>query len=182
MSTAKTADLDAMLELAFNQFHRALVGTQGMWFGKERDCVNRFVMEHLVPLCRKGRFPVKAASQIGIEVAVRQPRGIGTKPSAPKDVVIWNEPLDTCWNKRLRPVHAPLAVIEWKVRHPRAVRKSIKLATSHDRRWLKSFTARRCDRLGYSVYLDWSQDWRPREFVVARCETGKWVDEWLVWR
>lgn len=182
MSTAKTADLDAMLELAFKQFHRAIVGTQGTWFGKERDCVNRFVMGHLVPLCRTGRHAVKDPAQIGIEVAVCQPSGYRGRKSAPKDLVIWQNTWGTCWDANLEPVEAPLAVIEWKVRHPKARKQTIDKATEHDRGWLGEFTRENKGRLGFSVYLDWSRNWTVEEFAVARCETGKWVDEWLVWR
>jgi hypothetical protein len=174
------ADLDAMLERAFAEFHTGLVRSSGWWFGKERDCVNRFVMGHLLPACSTGKYIVKDPAQVGIEMGVAQPRRIGTKPAAPKDVVIWREKFSTCWNSHLKPVTTPLAVIEWKVRHPKAAKQSIRRATSHDRRWLGAFTAQQNESLGYSVYLEWTPDWAPRTFVVARCTSGEWDEEWFV--
>ena len=53
------ADLDAMLERAFAEFYTGLVKSCGKWFGKERDCVNRFVMGHLLPACLTGQYLVK---------------------------------------------------------------------------------------------------------------------------
>jgi hypothetical protein len=173
-------DLDAMLERAFAEFHTGLVKSHGKWFGKERDCVNRFVMGHLLPACSTGQYLVQDPAQISIEMAVGQPKTVGTKLTANKDVVIWREKFSTCWNSLLKPVNTPLAVIEWKVRHPKAAKQSIKRATSHDRAWLGAFTTLPSESLGYSVYLEWAQDWVPGTFIVARCMAGEWNDEWFV--
>lgn len=181
MTATRTMNaLDAMLEEVFAGFHAGLVRSRGKWFGKERDCVNRFVMGHLLPACSTGQHVVKDPAQVGIEMGVAQPKRIGTKLAAPKDVVIWREKFSTCWNSNLKPVNTPLAVIEWKVRHPKAAKQTIKRATSHDRAWLGAFTAQQNESLGYSVYLEWTRAWAPGTFVVARCMAGEWNEEWLV--
>src|SRR5262245_16738523 len=70
--------------------------TRSEWWGKEHDCVNRFVHGFLMPQC--GPSAVLAhPTQIGIEVGVAQPPGQFERGAARKDVVIWPAPWMSCW-------------------------------------------------------------------------------------
>ncbi len=133
-----------------------------------------------MPLSQTGKHVVNAPAQIGIEVSVYQPDDYRRRNTAPKDVVIWREASGTCWDAALAPVCTPLAVIEWKVRHPKAPKKTLERATQHDRGWLRGFTNENEGTLGYSVYLEWTSKWAPGQLVVARCQSGKWNNEWFV--
>lgn len=168
------ASVEDLLRAAFEGFYESLSRTDQGWFAKERDCVNRFVMAHLVPSCVPGS-PIEHASQIGMEVAVKMPDGRGSRPTSPKDVVIWDSPFGTCWTPQMEPKRAPLAVLEWKSRHPTGPRQS----TSEDEAWLENFCKENPGSQGYSVLLDWSPDGLLREIKVKRCRAGKWNDSWF---
>ena len=72
---------------------------------------------HLVPACTPGSV-LHDPAQIGIKAAVKQPGGVGSRLSAPKDVVIWPAANGNCWSPDMLPVNAPLAVLEWKCYRP----------------------------------------------------------------
>lgn len=175
-----TAALDVMTLKAFGDFHSGLMSSQGTWFGKERECVNRFVMGHLMPLSLTGRHVLRDAAQIDVEVSVYQPEDHRRRETAFKDIVIWRKKFETCWNDVLESVGTPLAVLEWKVRHPKARKMTVERATTHDLSWLEGFTRENKGVLGYSVYLEWTSKWAPQQFIVARCIVGKWDNRWVV--
>jgi hypothetical protein len=140
--------LDELFREAFNDFYKSL-SQSGGWFAKERDCVNRFVMDHLVPFCSPGS-PLKHPTQIGMEVAVKMPAGLGSRLSSPKDVVIWDSPYGTCWSADMKPVRAPVAVLEWKCQRETGSKQN----TDEDRAWLEAFCRESLGSTGYSVFLD----------------------------
>jgi hypothetical protein len=166
--------LDEFLREAFDEFYESLSQPGGGWFAKERDCVNRFVMGHLVPFCSPAS-PLKHPSQIGMEVAVKMPDGMGSRLTSPKDVVIWGSPHGTCWSAEMKPTHAPMAVLEWKCQRETGSKQD----TAEDQVWLEAFCRENPDSHGYSVFLDWSGDGVLRGLTVARCSGGTWDDGWL---
>jgi hypothetical protein len=181
-ASAIHADLDEILQGAFTAFHAGFAGES--WRGKERDCVNRFVMGYLVAACSPGRL-LEHPTQIGIEVAVKQPPGVGEKKTAHKDVVIWPKPFMSCWNQNgdWNAVHTPLAVIEWKIHRLGARRRSPERDLQGDRNWVRAFSRENPESLGYSVFLDFTRAGKssgnPCELAVSRCHAGKWQDAWL---
>lgn len=166
--------LDELLLAAFEEFHESLSQAGNGWYAKERDCVNRFVMGHLVPACRAGAA-IEHPSQIGMETPVKMPDGIGTKLSSLKDVVIWDVPFGTCWTPHMKPERAPLAVLEWKSQRELGSKQD----TSADRAWLKAFCEENPDSQGYAVFLDWAADGVLRGMTVSRCVGGAWNNEWF---
>lgn len=173
-SPTPVASLEELLRGAFVDFYESLSRADEGWFAKERDCVNRFVMAHLVPCCLPGS-PIEHAAQIGMEIAVKMPDGRGIRLSSPKDVVIWDSPFGTCWTPQMKPKRAPLAVLEWKSQHPTGQNQK----TSNDEAWLQDFCDENPASEGYSVFLDWTPEGLLREIRVKRCHKGKWNDSWF---
>jgi len=171
---APAATLDDLLRLAFDGFYESLAPPANGWFAKERDCVNRFVMSHLVPFCSPGS-PLEHPSQIGMEIAVKMPAGVGTRLSSPKDIVIWDSPHGTCWTPEMKPAIAPTAVLEWKCQRETGSKQD----TAGDRAWLEAFCKESTESVGYSVFLDWTAAGVLREMTVARCSQGNWEDSWF---
>jgi len=173
-SEPAAASLEDLLRAAFEDFYESLSRAEQGWFAKERDCVNRFVMAHLVPTCAPGA-PIAHPSQIGMETPVKMPDGIGTRRSSLKDVVIWDAPFGTCWTPEMEPKRAPLAVLEWKSQRETGSKQD----TAEDEAWLKAFCEQNPGSHGYSVFLDWNAAGVLREMVVRRCVDGKWNKSWF---
>ena len=153
--------LDRLLKNALTDFVRKI--RRDRWQGKERDCVNRFAMGHLVAACGDHHF-LKHPTQIGVEMPVGKPRRIGVKKSLPKDLVIWRKPWTTCWDKDWEPSMAPLAVIEWKT--TRGTKGGQKAA--HDKAWLLAFTRSNRRSIGYAVSVSFPEADVPCRIAVAR--------------
>lgn len=168
------ATVEQLLRTAFEDFYESLSKADEGWFAKERDCVNRFVMAHLVPTCSPGS-PIKHPSQIGMETPVKMPEGIGTRRSSLKDVVIWDAPFGTCWTPAMEPKRAPLAVLEWKSQRETGSKQD----TAEDEAWLQAFCEQNPGSHGYSVFLDWNAAGVLREMAVRRCIDGKWNKSWF---
>ena len=173
-SEPAAASLEDLLHAAFAEFYESLSRAEQGWFAKERDCVNRFVMAHLVPRCSPGS-PIEHAAQIGMEIAVKMPAGRGSRPTSPKDVVIWDSPFGTCWTAQMQPKRSPIAVLEWKSQHPTGPDQD----TSDDEGWLKEFCEETPASQGYSVLLDWTPEGLLREIRVKRCSDGQWNHSWF---
>ena len=90
-----TNTLDDVLTQAFRNF---LSDLPSDWYAKERDCVSRFVFGYLINECREGTA-FESPAQLGIEVAVKQPAGVGEKRTAHKDLVVWRELFQTSWDE-----------------------------------------------------------------------------------
>lgn len=166
--------VEELLHAAFEEFFESLSKAGEGWFAKERDCVNRFVMGHLVPSCSPGS-PIEHPAQIGMEIAVKMPDGRGNRPTSPKDIVIWDSPFGTCWTPQMEPKRAPLAVLEWKSQHPTGPNQD----TAEDEAWLQEFCKENPASQGYSVLLSWSPDGLLREIKVKRCSKGTWDGSWF---
>jgi len=118
------------------------------WYAKERDWVSyythRFLLRHV-----SASGPIRDPAQVGIEVAVAQPAGF-PKKSVCRDLVIWNNAGDTCWDSHFLPTHQPMAILEWKVHRPK--RKNRKV--DHERNWLRKYCAEYPQVAGYAIEVD----------------------------
>ena len=171
--------LEDVLREAFDDFYVSLSRENACWFAKERDCVNRFVMGHLVQACSPGS-PLECPTQIGTEIAVKTPcdyRPEETKrPSSQKDLVIWDSAFGTCWTPQMKPERPPVAVLEWKSQHPAGTKQD----TAEDCEWLEAFCRENPGSQGYSVLLDWTPSGRLREITVRQCSAGgTWDQCWF---
>jgi hypothetical protein len=159
-------DLDNILTQAFSDFFADMPSD---WHAKERDCVSRFVFGYLINECKEGTA-FESPAQLGIEVAVKQPAGVGEKRTAHKDLVIWREPFQTSWDEGFAPVVIPHAVIEWKVE-----RKGKKEKTAHDIEWLEAFSVENPESVGYSTYLRFPKHGTGDvQLTVQKCCRGRW--------
>jgi hypothetical protein len=130
------------------------------WRGKENDCINRFAHGHLLSHCGTG--VLRHPTQVGIEVGVPQPPGVGTRGAARKDLVIWPEPWMCTWNSEWKPVHIPTVVMEWKICHA----KKRLTGHKHDQKWIKAFAEWQPAVLGLTVVVD--LDARKQRLLVGR--------------
>jgi len=112
--------------------------------------------------------------QIGLEVAVPQvtlpgEEWEGKKQQVCKDIVLWDEPLSTCWDEEGNPANTPTAILEWKF--------SSNQISDRDVGWLEAFTGEYPETTGFAVTGN-----RPgSKFTVAcsRVEEGEEEPEWL---
>ena len=136
------------------------------WLGKERDCVNIFALQYLKKGIAKNAA-ISDLSQIRIECAVTQPpdKEQFTRPSAAKDLVIWQNPLDTAWDADWKPGNIPRAIIEWKT--SRTGRASDQF-DAHDVAWLKAFTETHPKTFGFLVSTHASKTHRRCAWALVR--------------
>ena len=136
------------------------------WLGKERDCVNLFALDFLYK-AHSEDSAVRDLRQIRIECPVPQPldRKKYRKPSAAKDLVIWNGPLDTTWNEDWKPVNVPKAVIEWKTKR---VGNAHDAFDAHDETWMKDFTSDFRTAFGFLVSTHASKTHRSCRWAIVR--------------
>ena len=108
------SDLDGIVRKSLIAFAQDV--WKASWLAKEHDCVNLFVHRYLARHLRPGSV-LHDLAQIRIEGHAPQPPGIGSKNSARKDIVIWDVPEATCWDKNASkwiPAQSPMAILEWK--------------------------------------------------------------------
>ena len=170
MTKAEKHSLEPMLREAFTAFAEELA-TSG-WRGKENDCVNWFAHGHLLARCPASSF--RHPTQIGIEVGVPQPPGVGQKGAAKKDLVIWPEPWMSTWTADWRPARIPTVVMEWKLCH---ARKRL-IGCAHDRRWVEGFARWQPGSLGLTVIVD--LDARKHRVQVGRYFKNDAEPNWLL--
>lgn len=117
------------------------------WYGREHEAISLYIFAHLLPLIKKGTV-LYDASQIGIEFTVPQ-TSTSHKKQVRKDLVIWRNPGENCWNYRKRPTRPPLAILEWKVFRGKP------LIGNHpgDVAWLKGFTKIYRGIIGYTILV-----------------------------
>lgn len=153
--------LDRTLNHALKSFRTWI--QESTWVGKERDCINLFVMQFLLPMTGE-ETAIEHAAQIRIEGAVPQPRAYA-RASATKDLVIWAKPSDVTWDAGWSAARSPRAVIEWK-----AVRrgKSGIHFDLHDQEWLNHFTREFPLAMGYCVSVDMRPNSRDVHWIRIR--------------
>lgn len=161
--------IDELVAASLEELAKDVLGTS--WCGKERDWVNRFALGHLVN--RVSRTGVlRDLRQMGIEIAVPQPPGYA-KRSVPRDLVIWSRPGSTCWDAEWRPVHHPMAIVEWKVHRPGHRNRD----QEHEHQWLRDYTQWQRDVVAYAVEVNLGCT--PRSLTCDRFTAGRQEKEWL---
>ncbi|HVU26129.1 MAG TPA: hypothetical protein VHG71_00065 [Verrucomicrobiae bacterium] len=161
---SRLTNLDCLIGRTLAKFENWLISSD--WRGRENECVNLFAHGFLFKEIGIGKF-IEDFTQVGIEVSVPQPKGIGTKAAARKDLVIWNEPRETTFNADWSPVRFPISIIEWKARRKP---KSSALLDSHDIRWLNQMSLQNQNFLGYAVAVDFTN--LTRRVFAARLFQG----------
>jgi hypothetical protein len=148
MPSRRSRKIDRLVEDALQDFSLWLKDSS--WQGKERDCVNLFAHKFLFAKIAPNA-PIHCPTQVCIECALKQPAGPFTKLSAPKDLVIWGEPMQNTWTREWTAVHAPLAVMEWKTRF---CEKQDTKRAMHDEVWIAAYVAENPSVSGYVVSVD----------------------------
>jgi hypothetical protein len=143
----KQRSLDKLIAQTLSVFEDELLKTG--WKGKEADCVNLFAHGFLFKEIRPGN-PIEDFAQVGIEVGVPQPRGVGTRSGVRKDMIIWSEPRMTTFDGAWKPVKIPAAIIEWKAR--RSPKRAAKLIN-----WITQVSHQHLNFLGYCVTVDFTE-------------------------
>src|SRR5713101_5166601 len=162
------ADLDRIVETSLREL--AAETLDSGWLGKEHDWVNRYVHGFLMNHCSPAR-PIASRAQIGIEVAVAQPKP--WRGGVRRDVVVWPRAGDTAWDKDWRPKNHPIAIQEWKVDRPH--HRNPDLRHQHD--WLQKYTAWQREVVAYAIEVDTSRT--PSFLRCVRYLAGAKNDSWL---
>lgn len=110
------------------------------WYGRENELVDLFAHSFLAG--RAGPEGPIRASQLGIEVAVKQLRRAGGKALVRKDLVIWPKPNQTVWADRTA-AHDPAAIVEFKVNNSKNC--------APDLAWLSNYTKLYPSVVGFSA-------------------------------
>jgi len=148
MPSRRSRKIDRLVEDALQDFSLWLKDSS--WQGKERDCVNLFAHKFLFAKIAPNA-PIHCPTQVCIECALKQPTGSYTTLSAPKDLVIWGEPMQNTWSSAWVAVYAPLVVMEWKV----CVReKRGSKCSKHDEEWVAAYVEENPKTTGYVVAVD----------------------------
>ena len=159
-------NLDDILTQAFSSF---LAELPSDWHAKERDCVSRFVFGYLINECKEGTA-FESPAQLGIEVAVKQPAGVGEKEQHTKTLLSGESLSRRAGMKDFDAVAIPHAVVEWKVE-----RKGKKEKTAHDIEWLEAFSVENPESVGYSTYLRFPKHGAGDvQLTVQKCCRGRW--------
>ena len=101
-------------------------------------------------------------------------RDLNPKGRVNKDLVIWQQPAQTCWDDRWAVVHEPLAILEWKVFR---TARQLPGFSAHDVRWLRAFSRGRSRFVGYAVWLDLER--RGPRLAAGRIHQGTVDLDWL---
>lgn len=110
------------------------------WYGRENELVNLFAHSFLAG--RAGPEGPIHASQLGIEVAVKQISRVGGKALVRKDLVVWPKPNQTVWAQRTA-ANDPAAIVEFKVNDNKKC--------APDLAWLSNYTKLYPSVVGFSV-------------------------------
>lgn len=117
------------------------------WLGIENDLVNLYVFSFLLSEIDPNGS-LHSAGQLGIEVPIPSLATgvVGRKEKIRKDLVIWPDKYQTCYHQNEKPLHRPLAILEWK-------RNDVPGAFN-DRAFLKAYANTFEDVVGYSINVD----------------------------
>lgn len=159
--------LDEIIAVSLTAFAADTLGSR--WRGKEHDWVNRYAHSYLLKHCAP---PLHDAGQIAIEVGVPQPPGY-TKRATRRDLVIWARSGLTCWGDDWKPVHHPLAIVEWKVHRPRYRNRY----QPQEREWLRRYTQWQTATVAYAVEIDLGGI--SHTLICSRFYAGTEVVQWL---
>jgi len=163
--------LDHAIRAAATEFVEAVFADG--WRGREREAVSLFAIGYLIRQCRPGSV-LHSPTQIVIEAAVPGVPQLNPKGRVNKDLVIWPQPAETCWDDAWKVAHDPLAVLEWKVFRPTTGPPSL---SQYDLNWLRRFSLGRPQFVGYAVWLDLAR--RGSRLAAARVHEGTVEADWL---
>lgn len=161
--------LDQLIATTLTEYEAWLLSSG--WRGKEHDCVNLFVHGFLFRHVRADAV-IQDFTQVGIEMAVPQPEGMGIKQAVRKDLVIWDSPRFVTWDEQWRAIHPPRAIIEWKARRkPRAEA----ILYAGDIEWLRRYSLHYSGFTGYAVTVDFTSP--QRRVASARIYNGEITED-----
>lgn len=165
--------IDEIVRNSLTDFVEDIFGSN--WKGREREAVSLYAFGYLQRHVH-GNSILRDATQIGIEVAVPSWKEDNKKRQVNKDLIIWTEPKQTCWDSQWNLSNYPLVVMEWKVFHRGKTRPSMCI---RDVDWLQKYSERHQGLfVGYAVSLDLRE--RHFRLCVARAERGRVSNEWLL--
>ena len=148
-------ELETIIKISLGEFIKGINANK--WVGRENEAVNVFVFSYLLKRVKEGSI-LFDPGQIGIEVAVPQINSNKeknkNKEQVRKDLVIWEKPFRTCFNKDKKPENYPIAILEWKFKGFREKQKDRDKQFEEDIIWLKEFTRNR-NILGYAIMIDY---------------------------
>ena len=153
--------LDLLIQDSIHDFAEFYVNST--WLGKERDCVNIFALRFLSSNVSE-ESAIKELSQIRIEGGVPQPKKF-PRPSATKDIVIWEDPIATAWDQDWNPVNTPRAIIEWKTSRSGSNAPDF---DSHDVDWMTSFTTEFPKTIGFLISTHSGEHSRSCQWALVR--------------
>lgn len=168
-------EIDALMRLSLTSLTNDLSLPDWTKF-REHEAVSVYCFCHLLKLCRADTF-LHDPAQIVIEGAVPQVAdqaslsGRATsKKQVCKDIVIWPRPRMTCWDTMGAPTIKPACIIEWK--HGK------RDVSSYDVKWLKTFSVKAADFVGYAVCTN-LRDARNFRLSCTRIHLGQTQAQWL---
>jgi len=164
-------EIDRAVRAAATEFVEAVFADG--WRGREREAVSLFAIGYLIRQCRPGSA-LHSPTQIEIEAAVPGVSQLNPKGRVNKDLVIWAQPAQTCWDEDWKVAHDPLAIMEWKVFRPTTRAPSL---SAYDLNWLTRFSQGRPDFVGYAVWLDLAR--RGSRLTAARVHDAAVEASWL---
>ena len=165
------SDIDDAIRAAASEFVEAVFADG--WRGREREAVSLFAIGYLIRQCRPSSI-LHSPTQVAIEAAVPGVSQLNPKGRVNKDLVIWSQPAQTCWDEAWTVTHEPLAVMEWKVYRPTTPRPAL---SKYDVNWLVQFSRGKPSFVGYAVWLDLAA--RGSRFTAARVQDGSIGERWL---
>ncbi len=118
------------------------------WSAKEHEWVSYYTFHYLVAQCSPAG-PFKEIAQLGIEVAVPQPKPYA-KQSVRRDLVIWRERGETCFGEDWTACRHPLAILEWKVHRPGHSNRRV----NKEREWLRAYCQWQPGVVAYAIEID----------------------------
>lgn len=172
-------ELDKIVARSLSRFVDAI--NRDKWSGRrEREAISLYVLAHLQREVRRGGV-LHDVRQIGIEMPVeqidaakqREISGGKGKPKADvaKDLLIWPKPQMTTWSPEGKSLHAPLAILEWKM--------GSLSPYEYDVRWLEEYSRSHAKFTGYAVCIRRSKE-GMFSLSVARVKKGKREVNWIV--
>jgi len=159
-------ELEAIVKRSLTAFTEHVDRTH--WYGKEREMVSYYAFGFLVKECRAGSALFDPA-QIAIESRVPQIEGPKRKKQVCKDVCIWSEPGQNCWDADHKSTVAPMLIMEWKYNTSKIF--------AYDQDWLEQYSFAREDFIGLCVSLDLRKDRIRLNTAVVR--NGISTTDWL---
>ncbi len=166
MTMERIEEIEVIAKRTLIAFTEHVDGTH--WYGKEREMVSYYAFGFLLKECRAGSVLFDPA-QIAIESRVQQIDLPGRKHQVCKDLCIWSEPGQTCWDEERKSTIAPLMIMEWK--------DNTSKISAYDQQWLQQYSLHREVFIGLCVSLDLRSEAVRLNSTIAR--NGISTADWL---